>query len=107
MKMFFKLYVAKKLMSWDDTKKATNFKIMPPQKKSTLLTCDLVHPDAAHGPDGEGPDERVRILAVLDEGVDGHDGHLRLGLGVVHQVEVHQLLQLQVVSLGRRKSKCA
>jgi hypothetical protein len=33
-------------------------------------------------------------LAILDESVDGHDGHVRLGLGVVHQVEVHQLLQL-------------
>ena len=33
-------------------------------------------------------------LAILDKSVDGHDGHVRLGLGVVHQVEVHQLLQL-------------
>lgn len=35
----------------------------------------------------------------LDEGVDGHDGHVGLALGVVHQVEVDQLLQLQVVRL--------
>lgn len=35
----------------------------------------------------------------LHKGVDSHDGHVRLTLGIVHQVQVHQLLQLQVVCL--------
>lgn len=35
----------------------------------------------------------------LDEGVDGHDGHVRLGLCIVHQIEIHQLLQLKIVRL--------
>ena len=38
-------------------------------------------------------------MADLDEGVDGHDGHVRLTLGVVHEVEIDELLQLQVVGL--------
>ncbi len=32
----------------------------------------------------------------MDEGVDGKDGSLGLCLGVVHNVEIHELLQLQV-----------
>jgi hypothetical protein len=35
----------------------------------------------------------------LDERVDGHNRHVRLRLGVVHQVQVDQLLQLQIVGL--------
>lgn len=38
-------------------------------------------------------------ISCLDKAVDSHDGHIRLALGVVHQVEVNQLLQLQVVCL--------
>lgn len=37
--------------------------------------------------------------ARLHKAVDSHDGHVRLTLGVVHQVQIHQLLQLQVISL--------
>lgn len=35
----------------------------------------------------------------LYEGVDCHDSHIWLTLGIVHQVEVNQLLQFQVVCL--------
>lgn len=35
----------------------------------------------------------------LDKRVNSHDGHVRLALGIVHQVEVDQLFQLQVVRL--------
>lgn len=35
----------------------------------------------------------------LHKGVDGHDGHVGLTLGIVHQVQVYQLFQLQVVRL--------
>lgn len=35
----------------------------------------------------------------LHKGVDGHDGHVWLTLGVVHQVKIDQLFQLQVVRL--------
>ena len=35
----------------------------------------------------------------LHKCVDSHDGHVGLTLGVVHQVQVHQLFQLQVVRL--------
>jgi hypothetical protein len=37
--------------------------------------------------------------ARLDEGVDGQDGEVGLALGVVNEVQVNQLLQLQVLSL--------
>ena len=43
--------------------------------------------------------ERIRIFAILDERVDGHDGKIGLTLGIVHQVEVDELLQLQIVRL--------
>lgn len=37
--------------------------------------------------------------SYLHEAVDSHDGHVRLALGVVHQVEIDQLLELQVIGL--------
>mmetsp|Transcript_15997 Transcript_15997/g.41525 ORF Transcript_15997/g.41525 Transcript_15997/m.41525 type:complete len:1014 (+) Transcript_15997:689-3730(+) len=60
---------------------------------------DLVHADAAHGADGEGADERVGVLRILDKGVDGENAEVRLRLGVVDEVQVHQLLELQVLRL--------
>lgn len=35
----------------------------------------------------------------LHERVDSHDGHVGLGLCVVHQVQIDELLELQVVGL--------
>ena len=64
-----------------------------PERFAEVLS-DLLYTDTAHGADCQGPDQWVWVLAVLDEGVDRHDGHVRLGLGVVHQVQVHKLLQL-------------
>ena len=69
----------------------TNLQTLP--KWLTQIFCNLLYPDAAHGPDGKGADQRVRVLAVLDKGIDGHDCHVRLGLGIVHQIQVHQLLK--------------
>lgn len=37
--------------------------------------------------------------AYLNERVDGHDGHIGLRFGVVHQIQIDQLLELQVVRL--------
>lgn len=37
--------------------------------------------------------------SYLHKAVDSHNGHVWLAFGVVHQVQIHQLLQLQVVSL--------
>ncbi len=44
-------------------------------------------------------DERVGIFGVLDERVDGEDDELRLRLGVVHEVEVDELLLFEVFGL--------
>ena len=38
-------------------------------------------------------------MTHLGKGVDGKDGQVGLGLGVVHEVKVDQFLQLQVVGL--------
>lgn len=38
-----------------------------------------------------------RIVGVLDEGIDGHQGEVGLGLGIVDQIQVHKLLQFQVI----------
>lgn len=37
--------------------------------------------------------------SCLNKAVDSHDGHIWLTLGIVHQVQVHKLLELQVISL--------
>ena len=39
------------------------------------------------------------VVCDLGEGVDSQDGEVGLRLGVVHEIEIHQLLQLQIVSL--------
>ena len=39
------------------------------------------------------------MIPYLDKRVDSHDGHVWLALGVVHEVEIYQLLQLQVIGL--------
>ncbi|EEQ40082.1 hypothetical protein CLUG_04209 [Clavispora lusitaniae ATCC 42720] len=57
----------------------------------------LVHADTAHGPDGKRLDQRIGVLGVSDKRVDGQDTQLRVQLGVVHQVQVDQLLSLNVV----------
>jgi hypothetical protein len=35
----------------------------------------------------------------LDKGVDGHDGEVRVAAAVVHEVEIAQLLEFEVVRL--------
>merc|ERR1719452_276143 len=65
----------------------------------TQILSDLLNSDATHSSHSQGSDKGVGVLTILDECVDCHNGHVRLGLGIVHKVEIHQLLQLQVVSL--------
>ncbi len=40
-----------------------------------------------------------RSATDLDERIDSHDGHVGLSFGVVHQVEIHKLLELRVAGL--------
>ena len=70
-----------------------------PRQRVAEVLDDLVDADAAHCPHRQRPHERVRVLRVLDERVDGHDREVGLRLGVVDQVEVDQLLELEVVGL--------
>ena len=35
----------------------------------------------------------------FDKSVDSEDSEVRLALGVIHQIQIHQLLELQVVCL--------
>jgi len=39
------------------------------------------------------------MITYPDKCVDSHDCHIWLTLGIVHQIQVHQFFQLQVVSL--------
>lgn len=39
------------------------------------------------------------MVMYLDKGVNSHDGHVWLTLGIVHQIEVDQLFQFQIVRL--------
>lgn len=45
-------------------------------------------------------------VVYLDESVDGKNDQLGLSLGVVHQVEVHQLLLLQA-GKGERRTRAS
>jgi len=40
-----------------------------------------------------------RPSAYLNERVDCHDGHVGLGLCVVHQIQIDEFLELQIVGL--------
>ena len=53
---------------------------------------DVLHTDAPHRPHRERADERVGVGGILLERVDGEDCAVGLALGVVHHVEIHQLL---------------
>mmetsp|Transcript_22293 Transcript_22293/g.64803 ORF Transcript_22293/g.64803 Transcript_22293/m.64803 type:complete len:256 (-) Transcript_22293:46-813(-) len=63
------------------------------------VLSDPFHSDAAHGADGKGSDERVRVIGVLHECVHSQQCRFRLSLGIIDQVKVHKLLQLNVVRL--------
>ena len=73
--------------------------LQAPLQRVAQVLCDPVHPDAAHRPHGQRPDQRVWVLRILDKRVDREDRQLWLRLGVVDQVQVDQLLQLRVVRL--------
>ena len=71
-----------------------------PQRLAQVLH-DLLRPDAAHRAQRQGADELVRVVGVLHERLHREQGQLRLRLGVVDQVRVHQLLQLDVLCSRR------
>lgn len=54
---------------------------------------------APHGPDSERADERVRVVRVFDEGVDGKNDEFGLGFGIIDEVEVDELFLFDVVGL--------
>lgn len=43
--------------------------------------------------------KEISNLRYLDECVDRHDRHVRLTLGIVHQIQVYKLFQFQVIRL--------
>ena len=68
-------------------------------ERFTEVLGNLINTDTSHGPDSKSSDERVGVFAILRECVDSQDGQVWLRLGVVHQVEIDKLLQLEVVCL--------
>lgn len=63
------------------------------------IVYDLLDAYAAHRPDRESADERVRVVRVFDEGVDGEDDELGLRFGVVDEVEVDEFFLFDVFGL--------
>mmetsp|Transcript_24348 Transcript_24348/g.39794 ORF Transcript_24348/g.39794 Transcript_24348/m.39794 type:complete len:217 (+) Transcript_24348:1452-2102(+) len=61
---------------------------------------DTIDTDASHGSHRQCPNERVGIVGVLHKRVDGQQGQFGLRLGVVDQVQVHQLFEFNVSSLN-------
>lgn len=41
----------------------------------------------------------MKGAAHLDKGIDSHYGHVRLTLGVIHQIEIDKLLEFEIVRL--------
>mmetsp|Transcript_777 Transcript_777/g.3202 ORF Transcript_777/g.3202 Transcript_777/m.3202 type:complete len:716 (+) Transcript_777:454-2601(+) len=70
-----------------------------PSQGLQQILGDPLHANAAHGANRERADQRVGVRSVLDEGVDRQKRQIRLALGVVDEVEIHQLLELDVVGL--------
>lgn len=65
-----------------------------------LLRAIVSHPETEERWSSEHPRPSSDQAPIhLHKGVDSHDGHVGLTLGIVHQIQVHQLLQLQVVCL--------
>lgn len=61
---------------------------------------DLADSDTAHSADSEGAEDRIPIFeGVLAEGVDSQNNEVWVGLGVVDNVQVDQLLEFQVFFL--------
>lgn len=63
------------------------------------IVYNLLRPQTSHCPDCQSTDERIRIVAVFDEGVHRKDDKLGLGFGIVHEIQINQLLLLEVVCL--------
>jgi len=61
---------------------------------------DAFNANAAHGSDGKGAHEWVgSLFGVFLKGVDGHDGEVGFAFGVVDDVKVDKLFQLNACRL--------
>jgi hypothetical protein len=47
-----------------------------------------------------------RVIRILDEGINSEKGKVGLTLGVVNQVQIHELLQFQVICGEFQTSTC-
>jgi len=61
---------------------------------------DAVDADAAHGADGESPNEGVGVVGVFAKGVDGEQGEVGVGLGIVDNIEVDEFLKFHIGGLN-------
>ena len=68
-------------------------------KRHGQVVDNLLSTQASHRSNGQRTDERVGILGIFDKRVDGENHKLRLRLGIVHQVQVHELFLLEVLGL--------
>lgn len=68
-------------------------------QRAREVVDDLFDADATHRADGERADERVLVVRVFDERVDGEDDEVGLRFGVVNEIEIDELLLLDVLGL--------
>ena len=69
-------------------------------KTLTQVLSDTLDPDASHGSDGKRSEQWRELLSgILLERVDRHNHQIWLRLGVVDNVEVNELFQLNRLSL--------
>eukprot|EP00882_Tetradesmus_deserticola_P032877 GHRQ01037512.1.p2 GENE.GHRQ01037512.1~~GHRQ01037512.1.p2 ORF type:complete len:129 (+),score=4.43 GHRQ01037512.1:573-959(+) len=82
--------LTKGLGSWESCKQAAHTTLVTVHAAAPVLASATVVQDVA---------VLLGVLCHLDECVDCHDSQIRLCLGIVDEVEVHQLLKLQVLRL--------
>ena len=60
---------------------------------------NLVNTDATHSSHSESANQGVAVSTIDLEGGDCHQGKVGLGVSIVDDVQVYELLELQVVRL--------
>ncbi len=58
------------------------------------ILADLFNSNATHGAYRQGTNKRIGVSTILDEAIDSHNCEVWLSLGIIDEVQVHQLADL-------------
>ena len=74
-------------------------RLREPYSPSAGLVCEAYPPSVGRAVPSERRARGSHRHTDLDECINRHDGHVGLGFGVIHQVEVDEFLQFRVARL--------